>query len=516
MKTLKSQNKPRRRSVEASIMGASFVIVMGLGAARIIGYLFYVVVARLGPETFGVFSLCVAVVIFASQLAGLGMPAGVVRYVPFYYGRGDEARLRGVLIMAFGVSIGMALLLSGGLYAGAPYLSRTLWHNPAMGWGLQIMAVAVLLVALKQIVVKAFVALHRYQYRIVFFQVMENALKVGFVVVFLAIGWGLAGILTAYVLALLASVTCAFLFLERRIFGVLKNAVAPIIEAKELFVFSLPLYFSGLLGLGGNWLDVLVLGALRSASEVGVYSVGVLFAAILAITPELFLPVSFPHIINSYARDEIGEARRLARQVSNWLTMVSLFVALWLFLVGRDLLLLIFGKGYEGGWLVVQLLLAGSLLAAISQPSSRILTMVKRTNLIFVINLVALICAVGGYLLLIPRWGLYGAAAATTISLAVRSVLVDVWAARVFHFSVFAVGGPLGKIAAAGAVAAVAAYFVGRAFSGVAAFAVVTTVLAGLYLLGLVALRVITVREWQLFREILPASSSFPIEEIPL
>jgi O-antigen/teichoic acid export membrane protein len=497
-------------------MGASFVIVMGLGAARIIGYLFYVVVARLGPETFGVFSLCVAVVIFASQLAGLGMPAGVVRYVPFYYGRGDEARLRGLLLLALGVSGGMALLLGGGLYAGAPYLSQAIWRNPAMSWGLQIMAVAVLLLALKQVLVKAFVALHRYQYRIVFFQLMENALKVGFVVAFIAIGWGLAGILTAYVLALMASVIFAFFFLERRIFGVLKNAVAPIVEAKELFVFSLPLYFSGLLTLGGNWLDILVLGALRSASEVGVYSVGVLFAAVLAITPELFLPVSFPHIINSYARDEAEEARRLARQVSNWLTISLVFVTLWLVLVGRDLLLLFFGKSYEGGWLVVQLLLVGSFLAAISQPSSRVLSMVKRTKLILVINLVAFIFAVGGYALLIPRYGIYGAAASTTISLAVRSILFDVGATRTFHFSVFALGGPFGKVAAVGAIAALAAHVAGRALSGVAAFALVTTVLAALYLLGLVVLRVVSVKEWKLFRELLPFSSPSAVEEVPL
>lgn len=497
-------------------MGASFVIALGMGAARVLGYVFKIMVARLGPETFGVFSLCVAVVVIASQLAGLGLPAGLIRYVPFYYGRGDEARLRGVLVLTLGASGGLALLFCVGLYAGAPYLSQAIWRNPAMSWGLQIMAVAVLLLALKQVLVKAFVALHRYQYRIVFFEVMESALKVIFVIAFLAFGWGLAGTLAAYVLALIVSVIFAFFFLERRVFGVLKNAVAPIVEAKELFVFSLPLYFSGLLTMGGNWLDILVLGAMRSAEEVGLYSVGLLFATVLLIVPELFLPVSFPHIINMYARDETERARRLVQRVSSWLTIVLIFMALWIALVGRDVLLLFFGESYEGGWLVVQLLLVGSLFVSMSQPSARILSMVKRTNLIFVINFIALACAVTGYILLIPRYGLYGAAATTTISLTVRSLLLEAGAAREFRFSALALGGPFGKIAAVGALAALVAHLAGRAFSGVAAFAVVTGLLAGLYLLGLVALRVVSVREWKLFRELLPFSSPSTVEEVPL
>ena len=101
----------RHRSIEASIMGASFVIILGMGAARVLGYLFQVVVARLGPETFGVFSLCVAVVVVASQLAGLGLSGGAIRYIPFYYGRGDEARLRGVLLLTLGVSGGRSASL---------------------------------------------------------------------------------------------------------------------------------------------------------------------------------------------------------------------------------------------------------------------------------------------------------------------------------------------------------------------------------------------------------------------
>lgn len=505
----------RQRSIEASIVGASFVIILGMGASQVLSYLFQVVVARLGPETFGVFSMCLATVVIASQLSGLGLPAGVIRYVPFYYGRGDEARLRGVLLFALGVSGGMAFVFGAGLYAGAPWISGALSENPALSWGLKIVAVALPLLAFKQILIKAFVALHSYQYRIVFFQVMENSLKVALVFLLLALGWGLAGTLTAYVLALLVSVASAFLFLDRRIFGVLRNAVSPVLETKELFVFSLPLYFSGLLTLGGNWLDVLVLGFLRSAPEVGIYSVGLLFATILLIAPELFLPVSFPHVINMYARDETNAARDLARQVSTWLTVVLIFAALWIVLVGRDVLLLFFGKSYEGGWLVVQLLLVGNLFASMSQPSFRILSMVKQTRLIFMINLVAMVCTVVGYVVLIPRYGLYGAAATSSISLTVRSLLLEVGAARAFRFSAFGLRqGPFGKIAATGVAAASIAYFVGRAFDGLSAFLAITGTLVAVYLLGLVALRVITLREWKLVRELFPSPVAATVEEV--
>jgi O-antigen/teichoic acid export membrane protein len=205
----------------------------------------------------------------------------------------------------------------------------------------------------------------------------------------------------------------------------------------ELLTFSLPLFFTGMLALFQQWTDTFMLSYFRTITEVGLYNVAFLLASLVSLIPNLILPVAFPHVINYYGRGERDDARALAHQVSRWILLAMLPATLWLVLLRSQLLSLLFGSSYMvGGW-VVAVLAIGYLALSLSLPCRRILSMLKRTDLIFKSTALSVAVNVVGNLLLIPRYGIVGAAVATAGAMVVHYLLVQWWAWRSFSFTFF-------------------------------------------------------------------------------
>jgi O-antigen/teichoic acid export membrane protein len=104
-------------------------------------------------------------------------------------------------------------------------------------------------------------------------------------------------------------------------------------------------------------------------------------------------------------------------------------------LVSPQLLPLLFGNTYVDAGRVTAVLTIGYLALSLSLPCTRILSMVKRTDLIFRASLISVVVNVVGNLLLIPRYGMIGAALATAGALVLNNVLLQWGAWRSYGFT---------------------------------------------------------------------------------
>ena len=418
------------------ILKGSMVLMGGMLIAQTCGYGYRLVVARLGPNYYGLLSLGLAVVGVATMLASLGLPGGVARYVPFYHGREEYGKLRGVILLALGVVMATSLVVAGCLLFLASPLANLLAREGEFRQVLLIMALAIPFVATKPILMKSLVTLHRIELRVITRDVVENVVKLGLTALLVLMGYGLLGAVWAYAIAAALAWALGLYLLERRALPILSSTVKPVFQLGELLTFSFPLFFTGILGLFQAWTDTFLLSYFRTMTEVGLYNVGLLLASLVSVIPNLVLPAAFPHIINYYGRGEQRDARLLARQVSRWILLALAPVALWLILVSPQLLPLLFGNTYAEGARVAAVLTIGYLALSLSLPCTRVLSMVKRTDLIFRASLISVLVNVVGNLLLIPRYGMIGAALATAGSLVLSSVLLqwETWRNYAFIF----------------------------------------------------------------------------------
>ena len=104
----------------------------------------------------------------------------------------------------------------------------------------------------------------------------KNVFKVILTIIFVVAGLGVIGATYAYVLAMIGSMFVAIYFVKKASVYFVKKA--PEIKRykdkilKELTSYSWPLLFNSFLILVISWIDTIMLGYFKSASDVGIYN----------------------------------------------------------------------------------------------------------------------------------------------------------------------------------------------------------------------------------------------------
>lgn len=178
-------------------------------------------------------------------------------------------------------------------------------------------------------------------------------------------------------------------------------------RCREMLVFSAPLVPSGLGVMLTLYLDRLVIARLMTFEDLGIYSVGFRIASVLSLAVSgvqlAVTPLIYQHL------NDPETPQQLAR-LFRWFAAAALSLVAALTLLGPELLS-IAGAAYAAARPLVVLLSVALLLASLNLFAPG-LWIAKRTGMVALINLAAAGAAMALNIVLIPVWGLRGAAVA--------------------------------------------------------------------------------------------------------
>jgi len=193
--------------------------------------------------------------------------------------------------------------------------------------------------------------------------------------------------------------------------------------ARAFWKLTLPQWSAEVFQLGVLWVDVLMVGALSSARDAGVYaavsrlilvgSLG-LAAVVLAVGP------TFGRLI---ARGELERAGSLYRDATA-LLIAAAFPVYFTGAVFAPLLVQIFGSEFRSGHVAFSILAGAMFLNVAAGPGAVALLMAGRTNLIMLDSGVGLILNMSLNAVLIPTVGIDGAAMAWASSILATNALL--------------------------------------------------------------------------------------------
>jgi O-antigen/teichoic acid export membrane protein len=416
------------------------IIFLGLGFSKVINLFTRIFIARyFGPEDYGLYSLGLAVVGFFIVFSVLGFQVGVKRYIPYYQSKKDEARVKGVLVFSLSI-VGLASLVIGLiLFFTSPLIASKIFRDIKLTNVLRIFSFSIPFTALTAVLSASFLGFTAIRYKVYVERIILNFLKLFFIILFGVLGYGLYGIVFAYTAATVVTFFVAYYFLETRVFS-LKTQTSPIYLKKELLVFSIPLMLVGVMDTFLTRIDTMFLGYFETSLEVGLYNSAIpiaqLFGVSISSLGALFLPI----LTETYAKGQLNTLTVIYKTVTKWVFYINWPILLVMLFFSRHIIGLIFGTAYSSASLSLAILSIGFFSYTLSfAPNSLIIT-AKKTNIILLFSAFSLIVNVILNLILIPLWGMVGAAVATMLTAALNSVLRVIYSWRVFLISPFSSG----------------------------------------------------------------------------
>lgn len=185
--------------------------------------------------------------------------------------------------------------------------------------------------------------------------------------------------------------------------------------ARKWLAAGIPLMFLESMRTIHHQTDALMLGAMQGPEAVGVYAVmgkGVMLVVFILGAVDKTLS---PMIAKLYAQGETDKLQKIITKSSRSIFIVSLIVTMAFIFFGHWFLLL-FGKEFLEGKTALNILCIGKMIGALTTSSSFLLTMTgHERHIIISATFCSLMNIILNYLF-IPKWGIEGAAFATSFS----------------------------------------------------------------------------------------------------
>jgi O-antigen/teichoic acid export membrane protein len=411
------------------IAWAGAVNLLGGAIGSVIGLLLAAIVGRgLGTDGAGTYFLVVAVFMIVSNVAELGADTGLVRFAAAARATGQVRDEPGHVAIAIG-----PVLLGGVVVVAVAVVWARQRSGDVVGLDPWLVVVAAILAVLSSLIAVA-LSVARGLGDVLAYPVLQNIglplLRLLAVLVVVTAGGGVAAVLTAWMapvpVVLVLAVVVAAVLLTRQAGGLRPHRVPPAEQrraTRRFWSFSATRGVSSAVEIMLEWIDVILVGALTSPEQAGIYAVVTRCARAGEVVQQAARIAVGPQISAALARGAVVEAREIYGLVTAamiWLAW-PFFIVLALF---GDTILSAFGPGFGDGAVSLAVLSLAMALATAAGTVQTILLMGGRSAWQLADKSVALVVNIGLNLLLVPRWGIEGAAVAWAITIVADTLLV--------------------------------------------------------------------------------------------
>lgn len=422
-----------------------------------ITYAYGIVIARcLGANAFGIFFLGITIFKLVGLLSQCGIEDGLMRFLGTYIQRKEEHKAKELIRLSFLLALSLGVLLGGICFLSGDLLSIKIFHKPELAIVIRYLSLAIPISAVMTVSVASIRGFKIVIPYVLIRKIVLPLMSFVFGIVVLAMGYELKGLTMAYILALSCSAVVAFLVL-RSFLSPLPKGENNSSERSRYFSFLGWAFLVNLLLFFATWNDLIILSVFRASNEVGIYfaskNTALLLSFFLISLNTIFVPV-ISHLHSGQEHNQLSRAYKVGTQ---WILMLGIPFFLVIMFFSREILSL-FGPEFMAGQICL-MILAFAQLINISVGSVGYLLMMTGKQKWMAINSIAFtILAIILTILLVPRYGLLGAAYANGASTILANIVALVETHFLLQLHPFSIR--YFKILLSGAITAVVVYIV--------------------------------------------------------
>ena len=395
-------------------------------AANLLGYvlkllnpvLLILVVRRYGSEEFGLFSLAQATVMFAARVTALGLDKGVLWWIPRQPDATARSGIRPALQLSGVASLAVALAM--GLAAG-PAVLRALGAAPDVSTTLRLVALGLPLQVVMDVLVHACMGRRHVATQVLVKDTLVPTAFVGLALALHVAGLTGIGLALAFVLGNAAGVVAATWTFRRAFAGTTWPAGEGSRPPAGLVRYAMPMWLNEISNSLLQRIDTWAVGAFaHDLSAVGVWAVVARIANQVRDIRRSFDPIVLA-ITSGMGRDR--DRLRSGFSRATFLvsaTQIPVFVFLLMF---ARFLMPLYGPGFVAGTVPVVILCGFWLVNGIANLAGVVVSAQGRSRLTLFNTLFAAAALGAAAMVLIPRYGIVGAALAVGLAYSAQGAL---------------------------------------------------------------------------------------------
>lgn len=409
------------RRGSASVAGAGFSAVFGV-------LLVLVVTNGFTATTAGTLFAATSAFLIVESVVLLGTDTGLVKVLPTQLASGRAADARRTIAVAAAPVLGLALVGAVVLFVAAPALAPHLAGRTSadtMSAMLRALAVLLPVAATHDLVLAATRGFATMRPTVL----VDNIGRLGLQAMAMLVAWLLGAgpvlLAMAWSLPYAAALLVSGMWLVRLAASRGAGADTPRSwreVAHEFWSYTGPRAVARVTQTALKRSDIVLVAALASPAEAALYTAATRFVVFGQLFVQAVQQALSPQLSTLFARNENAAANSVFQAATLWSMLAAwpiyLVTAAW-----APFLLSAFGNGYDTASDVVVILSLTMLLATACGPVDSVLLMAGHSWLSLVNSTATLVVNVGLNLVLIPLYGIHGAAISWAVAIVVRNLL---------------------------------------------------------------------------------------------
>jgi len=409
---------------EVVSMATVAFVLKGLGAGLAFGFNL-LLARRLGAKDAGVYYLALTVTTFGTIVGRMGLDSALLRFTAANVAFSDWVKVAGVCRRGTRLAIGVSAVATIVVMIGAPWIARLVFSEPTLTAPLRLMSLAILPMSLL----------------VLYAELLKGRKKISQAMLVNGMGVPLVSLLLLAILGSLFGVIGAVMSYVASTILVLSlgivlwwqatpelRGVTGHFDTHLLITTSIPLFWIAIINFLMNAADTLLLGIWVDSKSVGIYGVAIRIAILIQFILLAVNTIAAPKFAALYVQEKRKALRDLARNTAGLMALVAALVVLPL-MIAPTWVLGLFGPDFTAGAPALRVLAVGQFVNVAVGSVGPLLIMSGYEKVLQRQVMYSAVVGVVLNVLLIPNYGILGAAMARSFSLMMLNLL-SLWAVR--------------------------------------------------------------------------------------
>lgn len=372
----------------------------------------------LGPSGLGVYTLVFTIYLFGMQFAGFGIGDGLTKYVAEF--RDDEHKVKEYISLGIYGTLINGFIITILLYLVSDFIAISIFHNQEMGELIKITAFCLPFISIQKMVLGTLNGFHRMKsYALI--NLIQNILVLLLsIYLVIVLNKELNGAVWGFVIATIITGLISIIFIKKFIL------IFPLSFSKsfkDLMWYGFYYVLAQSIGMVSTQIDSIMLGHFLDAEIVGYYAIAIIIVNGISLIPNSVNLAVAPHIAYIYGKNEYKKTDIFIKRIILYMTFVIILISILLVIYGKTIIILLFKKEFLLAYPPLVILLIGYTIYSPIHSIDCALPSIGKVNIMYKISLLIAIFNVIFNSVLIPKYGIMGAALSTSMSLIILSLI---------------------------------------------------------------------------------------------